>query len=120
MQKKNMSMLLVVCISVFSVYQLGASNLSFLKYALITDFTEKDIQQLSQEYKQVLDKNKPGDVHKWQSAETKVGGEITVIKQYRQNANLCKRLMFKSYSAKQSATSYFNFCMLERQWTLVN
>jgi len=101
-------------------FQLSASNAGFLKYAVITDFSEKDIQLLTQEYKKVLLNNKLGDVHKWQSEGTKISGEITVIKQYMQNENKCKRLKFKNHSASQSATSYFNFCEINKQWMLVN
>jgi len=114
--KKNT--LLIMGLLLLASFQLGASNAAFLKYAVITDFTNNDIEQLKQEYKQVLKNNKPGDVHKWQSDETKNGGEITVIKQYRQDDKVCKRLMFKNHSAKQSATSYFNFCLIDQLWQL--
>lgn len=120
MKNKSYSRLLILCILIMTSFQLAASNLSFLKYAVITDFTEKDIQQLMREYKQVLDKNKPGDVLKWHSENSKNGGEITVINQYQKNENRCKRLMFKNHSATQSATSYFNFCLIEQQWAVVN
>ncbi len=117
--KKSCSILMIVTLSVIS-FQLLASNVAFLKYAVITDFTDDDIQLLIKEYKQVLKNNKPGDVHKWKSMEAENGGEIKVVKQYRKNGNSCKRLMFKNYSAKQSATSYFNFCLIDQVWQLSN
>jgi len=120
MIKKNKYILLISCGFVMLSFQLYASNLAFMKSAVIADFSDEEIQQLSNDYKRILDENKPGYVHKWHSEESKNGGEITVIKQYRQNKNNCKRLMFKNYSATQSATSYFNFCFLKKQWTLVN
>lgn len=87
---------------------------------MIADFTESDIQQLQQEYLQVLKANKPGDIYNWQNTTTKNGGEITVIKQYKRDESLCKRLMFKNNSKNQSAISYFNFCLIDSQWTIVN
>lgn len=113
-------MALLIGVAMLIPFQLGASNVAFLKYAVITDFTEQDIQLLTQEYKKVLLNNKPGDIHKWQSDGTKNAGEITVIKQYIQNENKCKRLKFRNHSASQSATSYFNFCEINKQWMLVN
>ncbi len=100
--------------------QLNASNAGFLKYAVIADFSASDIKQLQEEYIQVLKSNSPGDIHSWGNNKTKNGGEITVIKRYRQNDTECKRLKFKNQSASQSAISYFNFCLIEQQWKLVN
>jgi len=101
-------------------FSLNASNVSFLKYAVIADFTEGDVTQLQQEYLQVLKENKPGDIHIWKNTKTENGGDITVIKQYKQKENGCKRLKFKNKSKTQSAVSYFNFCLIEKKWQLVN
>lgn len=97
-----------------------ASNVAFLKYAVIADFTEADIKQLQEEYPRVLNTKKPGDVYKWENSKTKNGGEITVIKQFKEKGNACKRLKFKNYAKQQSAVSYFNFCLIDQQWLLVN
>ena len=94
--------------------------MAFLKYAVISDFTKADIELLQKEYKQVLNKNKPGDIYNWSNKETNNGGEITVIKQYKNNENSCKRLKFKNYSSQQSAVTYYNFCLIESQWKIVN
>lgn len=99
-------------------FQLSASNVSFLKYAVITGFSDADVQQLVSEYKQVLKNNKTGEVRKWINSESGNGGEIKVMKQYRKNGNHCKRLMFKNYTDKQSATSYYNFCLVDQLWQL--
>ena len=101
-------------------YSVFASNVGFLKYGVISDFTEGDIQQLQLEYIQVLKSSKPGDVHSWKNANSKNGGEITVIKQYKQDDKPCKRLKFKNESKHQSAVSYFNFCLIDQQWKVVN
>ena len=97
-----------------------ASNVAFLKYAVIADFSEADIEQLQKEYIQVLKTKKPGEVYKWQNSKTKNGGEITVIKQFEEKTNACKRLKFKNYAKQQSAVSYFNFCLIDQKWLLVN
>jgi len=94
--------------------------MAFLKYAVISDFTKADIELLQKEYKQVLNKNKPGDIYNWSNKETNNGGEITVIKQYKNNEKSCKRLKFKNYSSKQSAVTYYNFCFVDSQWKMVN
>jgi len=104
----------------FVSYATLASNVGFLKYGVIRDFTESDIQQLQVEYIQVLKNNKPGDVQNWQNADTKNGGEITVIRQYKQDDKSCKRLKFKNVSKHQSAVSYFNFCLIDQQWKVVS
>jgi len=101
-------------------YSVFASNVGFLKYGVISDFTEDDIQQLQLEYIQVLKNRKPGDVHSWQNTSTKNGGEITVIKQYKQDDKSCKRLKFKNVSKHQSAVSYFNFCLIDQRWKVVS
>jgi len=115
--KRNLLLIIIILVSM--PFQLLASNVSFLKYAVISDFSEADIEKLKQEYITVLKRNKPGDVTKWKNTETQNGGDITVIKQYRHNDNNCKRLMFKNRSKNQSATSYFNFCLIDQQWRLV-
>jgi len=97
-----------------------ASNLSFLKYAAITDFTKGDIELLQKEYFKVLNNNKPGDIHNWNNKETNNGGEITVIRQYKNKQNACKRLRFKNHSKQQSGVTYFNFCLIDSQWKIVN
>ena len=89
-----------------------------MRFAVITDFTEGDIEQLKKEYLKVLSKNKPGDVLSWENKSTKHGGEITVIRQFKQDGNSCKRLKFLNRSKHQSATSYFNFCFIDKQWTV--
>jgi len=116
----NKKIVLIISLLMLVSFKVSASNVSFLRFAVITDFTKNDIEQLKYEYKQVLKNNKPGDVHKWQSDETKNGGEITVIRQYQQDDKVCKRLMFKNHSARQSATSYFNFCLIDQLWQLSN
>ena len=113
-------MVLLLVAILFIPLQLNASNVGFLKYAVITDFTESDIQQLQKEYIQVLKKNHPGDVHNWGNSETKNSGIITVIKQYHQDEIVCKRLKFKNQTKNQSAVSYFNFCLMDEQWEIVN
>jgi len=97
-----------------------ASNLSFLKYAAITDFSKSDIELLQKEYMKVLNNNKPGDVNNWNNKETNNGGEITVIRQYKNNQNQCKRLKFKNHSKQQSGITYFNFCLIDSEWKIVN
>jgi len=116
----NKTIVLVLSLLMLVMFKVNASNVSFLRFAVITDFTKTDIEQLKHEYKHVLENNKPGDVHKWQSDETKNGGEITVIRQYREDEKMCKRLMFKNRSARKSATSYFNFCLIDQLWQLSN
>ncbi|VAW69770.1 hypothetical protein MNBD_GAMMA09-2324 [hydrothermal vent metagenome] len=105
------------CLSFSSI--LIAANISFLKYGLIDDFTESDLKQLQTEYLYTLNSKKPGEAHKWNNKETGNGGEITVIKRYKLDENHCKRLQFKSFSGKKSATSYYNFCLFESQWKFV-
>ena len=102
-------MLLLIVAMLFIPLQLNASNVGFLKDAVITDFTESDMQQLQKEYIHVLKSNRPGDIHNWGNSETKNSGVITVIKQYHQDKILCKRLKFKNQTKNQSAVSYFNF-----------
>lgn len=97
-----------------------ASNVGFLKYAVIANFTEADIQQFSHEYIVALDNNKIGDVHKWINKESGNGGEIMVIKQYRENNNLCRRIKIKSQTKHQSSTMYYSFCKFENVWKIVN
>jgi len=109
----------VMCSLVLSG-ELYASNVGFLKYAVISDFTESDIGQMQKEYLKVLKSNKPGDVHAWKNDETGNGGEIVVIKQYLEQGNQCKRLKLKNESKTNSAVSYFNFCLIEKEWKLVN
>ena len=104
----------------FIPFQLYASNVGFLKYAVITDFLKSDIQQLQKEYIHVLKTNSPGEVHDWVNSETNNSGIITVIKQYHQNEATCKRLKFKNQSKNQSAVSYFNFCLMGEEWKIVN
>jgi len=98
----------------------NASNLGFLKYAAITDFTKGDIELLQKEYLKVLNNKKPGDIYNWNNKETKNGGEITVIRQYKDNEKSCKRLKFKNHSSRQSGVTYFNFCLIDAQWKIVN
>ncbi|RDH82326.1 MAG: hypothetical protein DIZ80_08475 [endosymbiont of Galathealinum brachiosum] len=112
--------LLLIAVTLLTPFQLNASNVGFLKYAVITDFTESDILKLQKEYTQVLKNNKPGDRHNWFNAETGNRGEITVIKQYKQKDSICKRLKLRNQSKKQSAVSYFNFCSIDNQWKVVN
>lgn len=118
--KKPIFQWLLFSMAFMAVFQLPASNVGFLKYALIAEFTEADIQQLQTEYKTVLKNKQPGDIHRWLNDETKKGGEITVIKKYKKNEQLCKRLKIKNQAKQKSATSYFNFCLIEKQWMLVN
>ena len=116
LNKKQVLLLLVF----MAPCQLMASNVNFLRYSVITDFTESDIELLKIEYAKVLNKDKPGETHSWLNEETKNGGEIKVIKQYREKDQPCKRLMFKSKSKHQAAASYFNFCLIDKQWQVVN
>lgn len=103
-----------------AVFQVQSSNLGFLKYAVISDFNDADIKLLSQSYHQVLKNNKTGDVLLWKNEETESRGEITVIKQYRKNKKLCKRLKFRNQSKHQSAISYYNFCLIDGKWLITN
>lgn len=112
--------LCLVTSSLFCVSGLQASNVGFLKYAVISDFTESDISQMQQEYLKVLQNSKAGERHVWENKETTNGGEIVVIKQYLENGNQCKRLKIKNQSKSNSAISYFNFCQIEKEWKLVN
>ncbi len=96
-----------------------ALNTSFLSYGLVDDFTEADIKQLQTEYLFTLNSKKPGEVHKWSNKETGNGGEIMVIKRFKQNTNNCKRLQFKSFSNTKSSTSYYNFCLFESAWKVI-
>jgi len=118
--KKQFLLFSLVAMALSVSFQLKASNVGFLKYSVITDFTESDMQKLQQEYLLVLKKNRPGDIHNWDNSKTKNGGEITVIKQYRQNESVCKRLKFKNKSKNQLSVSYFNFCLIDQQWKMVN
>ena len=99
---------------------LHASNVSFLKYATITDFNDADIQQMLDESNTVLNNKKPGEVHVWKNGESENGGEITIIRQYQEQENQCKRLKFRNHSKHQSGVAYFNFCFIEKSWKLVN
>jgi len=119
-----MTKLIQACLLIISYLlaasSLHASNVGFLKYAVIKDFSESDISQLQQEYLNVLQSGKLGERHQWKNAETTNGGEIVVIKQYLENGNQCKRLKIKNQSKNNSAISYFNFCLIEKEWKLVN
>jgi len=97
-----------------------ASNTGFLRYSIISDFTEADMKQLQKEYLFTLNSKKPGEVHEWRNKENGNGAEVTVIRRYKAAENQCKRLKFKTYSAKQSAVSYFNFCLFGDAWKVVN
>lgn len=100
---------------------LMAANTSFLRYSVVAGFTEADVKQLQQEYLFTLNSKKPGEVHVWKNKDSGNGGEVTIIKRYKQAENQCKRLKFKTHSAKQSSgVSYFNFCLFETDWKLVN
>jgi len=99
---------------------LQASNVSFLKYATITDFNDADIQQMLDESNVVLTNKKPGEVHAWKNKDSENGGEITIIKQYQEQGSPCKRLKFRNHSKHQSGVSYFNFCFIEKSWKVVN
>jgi hypothetical protein len=96
-----------------------ASNIGFLRDGLLQEFTQSDIELLQKKYMQMLNENKPGDVINWGNTETKNGGSITVIRQFKQAEKPCKRLMFKSHSKQQKSTVYFNFCLIEQQWNVV-
>jgi len=95
-----------------------ASNLGFLRYGVIADFTEGDIQQLMQEYPPVLKNHAPGKIHNWKNPRSGHGGEIMVIRQYKYQGNMCKRLKFLTRAGKQSSVSYFNFCLRDGKWQL--
>ncbi len=116
MRKQIISLILFFFINFAAV----ASGLGFLQYAVISDFTESDIQQLQDEYELTLNSKKPGEVHVWKNNNTGNGGEISVIKNFKQQAYPCKRLKFKNQSKNQSATSYFNFCLIDSKWKVVN
>jgi len=110
-----------ICLALLFSAEINASNVGFMKYAVITDFTKGDIELLQKEYLKVLSNNNPGDINNWTNKETNHGGVITVIRQYKNNENSsCKRLKFENHSRQQSAVSYFNFCLIESQWKIVN
>ena len=118
--KKRPFLLPFICIVLLFSAKANASNVGFLKYAVISDFTKADIELLQKEYQKVLNNSKPGDINNWINKETNNGGEITVIRQYKNDENSCKRLKFKNYSRQQSAVTYYNFCLIESQWKMVN
>ncbi len=99
--------------------QVSASNLGFLQYGIISDYNETDLQLMKAGYLKALD-NPPGYVQNWKNEKTKHGGEITVIKQYKNKNNDCKRLQFKTQSSQKKALSYFNFCLIENEWKVIN
>lgn len=111
---------LVIVGGLLSSSVLMASNVSFLRYSIISDFTEADVKQLQAEYLFTLNSKKPGEVHAWSNKESGNGAEVTIIKRYKQAENQCKRLKIKTHSAKQSAVSYFNFCLFGDDWKVVN
>ncbi|MCW8933706.1 MAG: hypothetical protein OQK98_03185 [Gammaproteobacteria bacterium] len=118
--KKRLLLLSLMCVVLLFSARINAANMGFMKYAVITDFTQADIELLQKEYQKVLSNNKPGDTHNWSNKETNNGGQITVIKQYKNNKHPCKRLKFKNHSRQQSGVTYFNFCLTESQWKIVN
>lgn len=101
-------------------FVLQASNINFLRYAVIKNFTDADIQQMLDENQLVLNSKKIGEVHSWKNSETGNGGEITIIKQYQAKGAECRRVKFKNQSRQQSGISYFNFCLIEQNWKIVN
>lgn len=119
MKTKN-TQLISLWVLLFALFPVQASNIGFLKYAVISDFNENDIQMLDESYHKVLYNNAAGDVLLWKNEKTKNGGEITVIKTYKKNKNSCKRLKFKNQSKHQSAINYYNFCLIEEKWLVVN
>jgi surface antigen len=73
---------------------------------------------LKQVYK-TLDEAPDNQTTTWERAETKRGGELTVLRSYEAKGRRCRELRVQNHGDGRKADNTFHLCSVDGKWRLV-
>lgn len=106
-------------IFVFTVPNVFAVNMQFLKYSPVSDFSETDFELLQKTGVSAINNNDNGQASTWQNPETGHYGSIKPLDRKTIDNMPCRTVVIENHTKQRSGQSKFTFCKVDNKWKVL-